>query len=780
MSSGLKNLYDWREFLDIERSRHTICLVNIGNNNLIESKIWAGVSKVACKEDCNLICYLREEKRAGFETEEQYKDLFKLAESKKINGIILWSYLATSFIVVELIKQLCRRLRLPLISVGHVFEDIPSLIIDHYQGMRDITEHLINDHHFTKIAFVRPNHNYLEWEERFKAYLEVMSLRGLFDPDLIITYYSQNQLSFKEISKLFRGSRENQVEAIIAPSDEIALQIIKILHENGIRVPSEVAVVGFDDNEESSYIEPALTTVKLDAEEQGSQAFKLLLKVIEGEKIPEILVLPSKLIIRESCACSSPIITKAIVAENNNHDQDSSTKENAINLQCFQIVLEMAKAFECNDEHSRNILVEWSEKLVENFLNDVRQIQKGQFLNILNQALNQLLIIVEPTSFHNVLSTMRALMRSFFTNTNELLRAENLWQQARLQIAIREKRNLQTISKVHQDTEVALRQLNQTLIAASNLNELKKILGRDLPKLGFNSCYIKNTLDLDEFFNSKQRYSLMIENLYFREKHLGYVIFEGEPVEKIIYYALRGHIISALKEALFVQKLEQTEKELLNTRDGLELEVKARTADLTTTLYKLESAFEGIINAMALTVGTKDAYTARHQSRVSSLAIALGIELSLPEEIIEGIKFASMIHDIGKVAVPSELLGKPSRLADLESSLIKNHTQAGYDILRDIDFPWPIAQIVLQHHERLNGTGYPHNLREEDILIEAKIIAVADVVEAISSHRPYRAALGTEAALDEIIQNKGILYDFYVVEACLQLFRKKNFCFKLE
>jgi HD-GYP domain-containing protein (c-di-GMP phosphodiesterase class II) len=160
------------------------------------------------------------------------------------------------------------------------------------------------------------------------------------------------------------------------------------------------------------------------------------------------------------------------------------------------------------------------------------------------------------------------------------------------------------------------------------------------------------------------------------------------------------------------------------------------------------------------------------------LAIRIAQEMTLPEDKIEGIRIASLIHDIGKIGLPTEILSKPTKLSDLEFSLIKNHSQIGYDILKFIDFSYPVARIVLQHHERPNGSGYPNNLKGDKILLEALIIGVADVVEAMSSHRPYRPALGIDKALEEISKNKGILYDPKVVDVCLKLFKEKGFEFE--
>ncbi|MGC1401349.1 MAG: HD domain-containing phosphohydrolase, partial [Thermodesulfobacteriota bacterium] len=173
-----------------------------------------------------------------------------------------------------------------------------------------------------------------------------------------------------------------------------------------------------------------------------------------------------------------------------------------------------------------------------------------------------------------------------------------------------------------------------------------------------------------------------------------------------------------------------------------------------------------------------DPYTAGHQRRVSELSRTIAQEMGLPTEKINGLRMAAMIHDLGKINIPIEILIKPTRLSDIEFSLIKVHAEVGYGILKDIDFPWPVARMVLEHHERMNGSGYPNRLTGENLLIESRIMAVADVVEAIATYRPYRPALGIEKALEEVSQNKGILYDPEAVDACLRLFKEKGY--KLE
>jgi putative nucleotidyltransferase with HDIG domain/PAS domain S-box-containing protein len=197
---------------------------------------------------------------------------------------------------------------------------------------------------------------------------------------------------------------------------------------------------------------------------------------------------------------------------------------------------------------------------------------------------------------------------------------------------------------------------------------------------------------------------------------------------------------------------------------------KITEEELIQSYERLKQAMDGTVQAMAYTIETRDPYTAGHQRRVTQLACALAEKMELPRDVIEGVRMAGDLHDIGKIYVPAEILSKPGKLSEAEYNIIKTHSQVGYDILKTIEFPWPIAEIVLQHHERINGSGYPAGLHGKDILLEAKILAVADVIEAMATHRPYRPALSIEDALDEISENKGKLYDPEVVEVCLKIF----------
>jgi HD-GYP domain-containing protein (c-di-GMP phosphodiesterase class II) len=245
-----------------------------------------------------------------------------------------------------------------------------------------------------------------------------------------------------------------------------------------------------------------------------------------------------------------------------------------------------------------------------------------------------------------------------------------------------------------------------------------------------------------------------------------------------------------------VSKEMEAEDELKKHHDQLEEIVHERTAALTKlndqlkqeiaerklaeeklqqSYAKLQQNLDEIVHAMSLTAEKRDPYTAGHQKRTTELAMALAGEMGLSDHQIKGVQMAGLIHDMGKISIPAEILSKPGKLNEVEIQLVKRHPQAAFEILKKIDFPWPVDLIVLQHHEKVDSSGYPQGLAGEDILLEARILCVADVVESIESHRPYRPGLGIDKALEEISKNRGILYDKDVVDACLRLFNEKGF-----
>ena len=292
--------------------------------------------------------------------------------------------------------------------------------------------------------------------------------------------------------------------------------------------------------------------------------------------------------------------------------------------------------------------------------------------------------------------------------------------------------------------DAALNRLGYTKEEMPSLN-FASLLDEDQLSIAF-----KNTLDIIETGHQKNALELRLRHKdgtdVYVETQGSVVMYEGKPVA-----------IQAIARDITDRK--QAEEILKDTLENL------RKAVITT------------IQVMVSAVETRDPYTSGHQKRVADLARTIATDMCLPKDKIEGIRMAGTIHDVGKLSIPAEFLSKPTKLSELEFSLIKEHSQSGYEILKDVESPWPLAQIVYQHHERMDGSGYPRGLKGEEILMEARIIAVADVVEAMASHRPYRPALGIKVALEEIDKNRGILYDEAVVYTCLRLFREKGYQF---
>lgn len=300
----------------------------------------------------------------------------------------------------------------------------------------------------------------------------------------------------------------------------------------------------------------------------------------------------------------------------------------------------------------------------------------------------------------------------------------------------------------------------------------------------FNIIYVNKAFstmsDLSENeLVGKKCYDLFPGNLCHQEKCPLVQITNG--VEKISYdgenHCKVGKGISCVVKASVIRDEQGRPAGIVETVTDVSI-LKKTEQELFESRERLRKAMGGIIQAMSLTIEKRDPYTAGHQRRVAKLCRAIGTELGLDWERIQGLRMAAAIHDLGKIHVPAAILNKPGKLTDHELGIIRQHPQTAYEILKGIDFPWPLAEAIYQHHERLDGSGYPRGLKGDEVILEARILAVADVVESMSSFRPYRKEIGVEKALLELKNKSGILYDPEVVKICLNLFVKNGFDFK--
>lgn len=252
-----------------------------------------------------------------------------------------------------------------------------------------------------------------------------------------------------------------------------------------------------------------------------------------------------------------------------------------------------------------------------------------------------------------------------------------------------------------------------------------------------------------------------------------FIFVSGAIGEELAIETLKG----GATDYVYKDKLNQLAPAVRRALDETREKLGRRAAEegLRRMVSKLQGVLDQTVQALASITEIKDPYTAGHQQRVADLARAIAREFGLPKDMVEGIHVAGTLHDIGKIAIPAEILTKPSKLLEIEFGLVKTHSQVGYQILERIDFPWPVAEAVRQHHERIDGSGYPRGLRRDQIIPQARILAVADVVEAMASHRPYRPAHGIDSALAEIMRGRGGVYDPEVADACIALFKERGY-----
>ena len=322
--------------------------------------------------------------------------------------------------------------------------------------------------------------------------------------------------------------------------------------------------------------------------------------------------------------------------------------------------------------------------------------------------------------------------------------------------------------------KIFLKKDGHDVFLAEDVSEAKKMLSNEVLDLVITDIIMPKATGID-FLSSFEH----------KNKNIPVIVMTGEPTvetaKKAVKYNAYDYLIKpvsketllkvvkyALSEKMLTDKKKQLEIENEKYRDNLEKLVQERTA-------ALQKAVNGTIDTIAHILEHKDPYTAGHTRRVGALSFAIANKMRLDEETKKRIYFAGYLHDIGKLYIASEILSKPGRLSKGEFEVIKEHVNNGYNLTKNIELPWPVSDIILQHHERLDGSGYPNGLKGDEIKKEARILAIADVIEAMTSHRPYRPGFGIDVALAEIKQNMGVLYDEEAVQATVELFEKDHY-----
>jgi HD-GYP domain-containing protein (c-di-GMP phosphodiesterase class II)/DNA-binding LacI/PurR family transcriptional regulator len=753
-----------------------------------QSNILKGVINFVEENDINLLCFEGGAIETYFQYEIYQNKIYQLVNKNNLDGLIILAATIARDCSSESIKYFCQSFSpLPVVSIGYEIENIPSVLIENRKGFLDLMEHIITTHNCKRIAFIKGTQGNHDAQERYSVYKEALHLHQIpLQDELVVKGDFLPESGVKAIKTLL-DKRKVSFDAIVASNDHMAIGAIEELRKRGIYVPYDVIVTGFDNLNVSAFSIPALTTISQPLYEQGKIASQALLDLISHKKVEQKIVLPSELIIRDSCSyycsiksykgkkedCSLPLL------ENLDNDYN-------ISLLTDQFIKKLSY-------HKIKVP---SKKITQNlftaFLKGIEKNKKEEFYKLVNQiASTETSSTNSRNSFHILFSAFRSTILPMITDAKKISAAEDMFYHSIVLFCQEFIHNTiysqDEILGVHWFINNILQQQLYYILDKSHQID---VLNRRLPEVGIKTCFISlysETKDKEaeivlsfnesgiidpshwekyifsekllpkNCFPEKKRFSYLVESL----KNLGFMIIEMVPEEKRrIYRILRDLISIALQSSILFQ------------------EVQEQKNNLNLSLTSIRQAMEGYIETMALILETRDPYTAGHQRRVSDLARGIADEMGLSKSIVESIRMAGLVHDLGKICIPSEILNKPGRLQDIEFQLIKTHPAIGYNVLKNIEFPWPIADIVHQHHEKLDGSGYPLGLSGDQIRIEAKILCVADVVEAISSHRPYRAALGIEKALEEITKNKGKFYDEKAVKACITLFKEKNYIFK--
>ena len=353
------------------------------------------------------------------------------------------------------------------------------------------------------------------------------------------------------------------------------------------------------------------------------------------------------------------------------------------------------------------------------------------------------------------------------------------------------------MEKTHTEKSGKTTTKSQKILIVDDEQSIRNLLKQILEREGYD-CELAENAEKAVILLSVKKFDLIISDVQMPGKsgielleeiktlhpHLATLLISGHTDNQTAKSAILKGAIDFLvkpfqKNQVLISVANALRRRALDLQSQFEVQnlesiINDQTQDLLDANDRLNRILTNTVKAMSLALESRDPYTAGHQQRVASISAAIAQKMGFNDERIEYLKMAGMIHDIGKISVPAEILCKPTRLSKAEFEIIKEHPLTGYRILKEIDFPYPLAKMVYQHHERIDGSGYPQGLAGDQILMESKILAVTDVVEAMASHRPYRSALGIDVALDEIVKNKGRSFDPEVVETCRELFRNNE------
>ena len=592
-----------------QNSRPTIGLLTYSIRSPIAQDLWAGVSDAAREQDVNLLCIAGGVLELGLYFQSQANVLYDLVNAENVDGLVIWGGTLAYQVGGEGLETFCEQYRpLPMVSVSLPLEGIPSVMVDNYQGMHDAVCHMIEVHGYRRIAFIRGPQGHLEADARYRAYTDALAEHDIpLDTDLVAPSNLLFDGGEAAIDLLFEKLLpQTGIEAVVAVTDGAALGALTALQARGIRVPDDIAIVGFDDIQKAKHFVPSLTTVQQSQWEIGKRAVEMLMAQLRGERAPERVTVPSKLIVRQSCGCLPTRVLQAatgkILAP-----PASESFEAAFAARREEIVSDMMQALLANSDEgqsSAGMDSELAEQLLDGFVAELGRAEQGTSQNALLSALGGILRQTvaaggDVAAWQGALSTLRRhAIACLGPGDAELLsRAEDPWGQCRVMIG---EMGQQAQSHKKFQTEqrmIVLREVGQALITTFDVVELMDVLAQGLPSLGIPGCYLslyegqempaatsRLILGYDKegrvkleaggrrfpthqlipggMSSREKRYSVVVEALYFRDEQLGFVSFDEGTRDGLVYDVLRAEISSALKGALLLQERKQVEQEM--------------------------------------------------------------------------------------------------------------------------------------------------------------------------------------------------------------------------
>ncbi len=722
-----------------------------------------GVFDYAREHDLDCICFEGGALNSPFTHEAARNVAYDLPGPENVDGLAILSASISHYIPQKNMESFFRKFEsLPLVSVALEMPGVPSVMVDNQRGLRSLITHLARDHGVRRFAFIRGPAENADAQERYHVFEETLKELGVTVNSLPVYEGDFTLESGSRAMAHFKAQGLEGIDAVMAANDLMALGAMNELTRSDPQALQRLIITGFDDIEVAAYSSPTLTTISQPIHELGSTSARLLHDRIRGRTVPPLTLLPTHLVIRESCHCQTSSLPAGGGDARHLYVANGSS-ESVRNTRALPALLMELLSGDLTDDTSELFTATCAAIGVKPSL--------AGFDYTAFENLVQNFWTAVGASSGSALST--AARNACFKAILNLGKKVNHEERERIRTSLRETKSMVLIREV---------------LSTFNNERQMDILADRLPDVDLRDCYIAlyyrdsgqalqilayraggridqmlpdrifpaKNLVADDFLSDGRPHAVIVKAL----RAIGFVMFSLEPENLRLIGLLSDILAGALQAAELFEELN------------------VQKNGISRNLSTLRQAMAGFIQTMSATVESRDPYTAGHQRRVSDLARTIAQELGLTSHEIEGIRMAGIIHDLGKIYVPSEILNRSGLLDDIEFSMIKRHPQVAYDILKNVDFPWPIADIVYQHHERLNGSGYPKGLVGDDIRIEARILAVADVVEAMASHRPYREALGVAPALEEIKLNRGTLYDPDVVDACLRLFRENDFAFR--